>query len=145
MNELKEKLIQLEDELISLKKKIEVYHLIFLIIIMGIPIGFIFILNKFLNSSLTLNMKLILFSIMFVGLLVHLYIRNRFYKSHSGFNKYIKKRISLVKNDFTLGNNYKEKIIKLSSKILQDRGISLTEDKMSNYPFWELLIKNLNE
>jgi len=137
--EIKNKLLDIEKEFNSLKKKINKYHLFYIILYFTPPVLAIFILDNFFQKYYILQTKIILFSIIILGLVIHFFLRHKYHKSKTRYKKFIIKKMNLIKINFDNEKDFKNKLIKSINEIFDERGIDFNNIEINNSPFFNLI------
>lgn len=73
MEQLKEKLINLENDFNNFKKNIERFHFTFIFVYFLPPLVVFFIYNRYLHEEPALYIKLIIISMIVLGVIIHFF------------------------------------------------------------------------
>lgn len=145
MNDLEKKLFSIEEEFNIYKKKIEKYHLIFIILyfsIITLVILFFQIYLPLLYNNF--NIKIFLFSLMIFGLLIHYYLRFKYFKSKICYYHFFKNKLEELKKSFSKKENFNKLIITTVNNIIKNNESTLPSNNQNKLNFWQLLLKFLN-
>lgn len=130
---------KLEKDFEDFKKKVSKYHKIYLLIYFMPPLIAILIFSRFFETYFKVYLKVLLYFILLLGLVVHFFIRNRFYKSREGYKKFIQGRMDSIKNYFDTDESFKEKSIDAVRTIFLERGMEFSNTEISKNDFYYLI------
>ncbi|MBN2546051.1 MAG: hypothetical protein JXB50_09665 [Spirochaetes bacterium] len=137
--EIKSKLLEIEQEFYSLKEKINKFHKFYIILYFTPPVLALVIINNYFQKYFKLSVKIILFSIIILGLLIHFYLRHKYYKSKNKYKKFIMEKMNLIKINFDNEIDFKDKLIKSIKEIFDERGIDFNNIEINNSTFFNLV------
>lgn len=139
IDDIKNKLLNLENEFNSLKKKIEKYHILYIIIYFTPPVLAIIILDNYFQEFYKIQTKIILFSIIILGLIIHFFLRHKYHKSKTRYKKFIIEKMNLIKINFDNEEDFKNILIKSVNKIFNERGLEFNNIEINNSAFFNLI------
>ena len=144
MKKLDDELLNLENNFNSLKKKIEKFHITFIIIYFFIITLTIFIFQKyFINLYNIFYIKIILYSFMLLGLLIHYFLRFKFHKNKDFYGKFFKIKLKEIQKNFSNKRNFNKSVVDYIIKNLKNNKSQFSKKDLYDLNFWGLLIKDL--
>jgi len=145
MKNLETELLKLKNDFNTLKKKIEKLHLIFILIYFSSVALTILLFQKYLvilyNNFL---IKIMLFSLMILGLIIHYLLRYKFYKSKNCYKSFFNKSLEKIKINFPKNKNFNKSIVDYIKENLKKEEHEISKADLYKFNFWGLLIKYLD-
>lgn len=139
---LKKIILENEIEFNNLKRKVSYYHKLFLIFYFLPIIILIIIVSTYFEKIFNFVLKFIIYVFFTFGLLIHFFLRYKFYKSKNRYKKFFDKKLNYIKNFYT-DNDFNKKIIDVIKEIFNERNIEVNKKNIMNEDFFYLFINNL--
>ena len=142
MTDIKNKLIQFEEEFYIYKNKIERFHKIFLFFyFLPAVIALIFYYINFqrVGDDSSLFIKIIIIVFIAAGLILHFVLRHLFHKSRNRYKKFITDRLDKIKIEFKSNEKFIDAVIENTEVIFKNNGYELSNKTINDSPFWNLL------
>ena len=144
MKKLDDELTNLENNFNNLKKKIERFHIIFIIIYFSLIILTILIFQKYFTNLYNIFfIKIILYSFMILGLLIHYFLRYRFHKNKNFFRKFFKIKFEEIKKNFSNKKNFNKSVVDYIIRNLKNNDSQISKKDLYDLNFWGLLSENI--
>ncbi|HOV14542.1 MAG TPA: hypothetical protein PK771_09685 [Spirochaetota bacterium] len=142
---LKEKLIELEEEFNQFRFKFEKKYLLFLVIYFTPPLALIFILSRY-NRALydTLFIKIIIFAFIVLGTVIHFTLKYTYYKTNKRYKSFIETRFLDYSKNYQSYEEFKTNVIETLKEIYLDTSQKLSNITIKNSPFLKNVFIILN-
>lgn len=145
MNDIEQELLKIEEEFNIYKKNIEKIHITFNIVFFSIITLIIFLLQKYLPIQYNnFYIKIILFSLMILGLMVHFFLRYKYFNSKICYLHFFKNRLEDLKNKFSKKKDFNKLIISAIKNIIKNKDLKIQTNNQNKLYFWRILVKFLN-
>jgi hypothetical protein len=138
MDDLKKVLIRSESEFEELKKKVERNHLLFILLYFTPPVIGLLVFSKYFKELLGVWLRIIIFSIIIFGLIIHFYLRYRYYKSKERYKDFINSVIDEIYLS-SKDKNINKKVLGIVKNIYKDKNMEFNRDNIDKEDFWSLL------
>ena len=145
MNNLENELAKLKNDFNNLKKKIEKIHLIFILIYFSIITLIILFFQRNLVTLYNIFfIKILLFSLMVLGLIIHYFLRYKFHKNNKFYKKFFNQKLKKIHKNFSYKKVFNKSIVDYIIKNIKDEESPISKKDLFNFNFWVFLIKNFN-
>jgi hypothetical protein len=143
MNDLKQQLINIEEEFNLLKAKIERNHIIFIILYFLPPVLAILVFTKYVEEYFSNLIKGFILGLIILGVAIHYFLRYVYHKSKNRYKKFIDAKLEVIKSDFNDEELFKKEIIEAARNIFIERGVLFNNKSIKISNFWNLIFINL--
>lgn len=142
MNDIEKELFKIEEEFNIYKKKIEKNHIILILLYFSIISLVILAFQKYLPLLYNnFNIRIILFSLLIIGLLIHYYLRFKYFKSKICYHHFFKNKLDELKRSFPKKKDFNKFIIDTVNNIVKNNESKIRINNQNKLNFWQILIK----
>ena len=143
MNSIKSILLNSEDEFNSLRRRVEKFHITFIILYFLPPVAAVILYSKYYHENFNLTVKIILYAIIVSGLFIHYFLRHRYHKSRKRYRSFIEKKLDDLRKTVNNDNDFKKIIVENAREIFKDKSLQFSNLAIKENQFWELIFINL--
>jgi hypothetical protein len=137
---IQEQLLRLEEDFMFFKAKFEKKHIFFILLYFSPILIVFFFLPKYINDlSDNFVFKIIIYAVMLIGLAIHFFLRNTYYKTNEKYKIFIKNRLDEMSKFFNDRNEFNKAIVESARDIFSSKNKVFSNISIKRDIFWNIV------